>query len=93
MTNMFQIECSYHAGTSNPIELPEGRTIADIKEAWVKWDTVHIIFNDGTEVEIRMESDGLNAIDWKRPIDVEVFPIAEDGDIDYDNPVTEEFMK
>lgn len=93
MTNMFQIECSYHAGTSNTIELPEGRTIADIKQALVRWDTVHIIFNDDTEVEICMESDGLNAIDWSRPICVDVYPINEDGDTDYDNPVTEEFMK
>jgi len=93
MTNMFQVECSYHAGTSAPITLPEGRTLADIKEAWVKWDTVHIIFNDGVEVERGMDSSGIEAIDWKRPIDVEVFPIDENGDIEYDNPVTEEFMK
>ena len=40
-----------------------------------------------------MESDGLNAIDWKRPTNVEVFPVDEEGETDYDNPITEEFIK
>lgn len=83
----YRIETSYSAGCAGEIELPEGLTWRkDVADWWVKWDTVNIILNDGTLIELPLNTDMLECIDWKRPSYTSIYekdcfdaPIAESG--------------
>lgn len=81
----YQINCTLYAGVSSEIDFPEGRTWADVSTWYVKWDNLHITFSDGTQLDIELHSDALEAIDWKRPKSVEVLEVNEEtGEANYD---------
>ena len=92
MTTTYQIEASYYAGTTGQVEFPEGKTWDDVDGWYVKWDTLHVVFKDNvTEVvEMNINSNTVDIIDWKRPIDVTVFPFDDEGFPDYDKEIASE---
>lgn len=45
------IECTYTVYSYDEIELPEGKTEEDILDYYVKWETIHMTFTDGTTAE------------------------------------------
>ena len=67
-----QIVPTYIASISTEIELPEGKTWEDVDQWWIKWNTIHITFNDGTEHDDELDY-GTDIIDWKRPANVVVY--------------------
>ncbi len=86
--NKFVVVASYYCTTADTIELPDGKTIEDIKECWIKWGTLHCVFNDDTEFEKDMGCE--QEVDWKRPSEVSVYPADEDGNADYSVDIAEE---
>ena len=54
------------------VEMPEGKSWDDVKDHWVKYDVLHIEFNDGTKTQQELDTD-TGCIDWKRPIDVTIY--------------------
>lgn len=81
----YSISCTLGAFVSSTVEFPEGKTWDDVKDWYVKWDTLHVTFTDDDKwVEFPLNSDSMEAIDWKRPRSVEVNPVDEEsGETDY----------
>jgi len=67
------VSVEYSIGGLLEVELPDGRTWDDVDEFWVKWDTAHILFKDGTKFEDEIGTDAANA-DYKRPLATQVHP-------------------
>jgi len=87
---VYAVEACYNAGTSSRVTFPEGKSWADVKDWFVKWDTLYVLFEgEQTMRELELNSDGLDAIDWKRPTSVSVYPVDADGDVDYEDSVGE----
>lgn len=88
---IYTVECSMYAGVQGRVELPEGKTWADVQNWYVKWDIVCISFKDGTEADLSLNSDGVDAIDWKHPQSVTVYATdPETEETDYDTIVAEQ---
>lgn len=84
----YEINCSLYAGVSGQVELPEGKTWRDVQDWYVKWDTLFVTFKSGEQSEHPLNSDGLDAIDWKRPRSVEVYAVDEEtGETLYDTEI------
>ena len=60
------------AGTCAEINISEIKDFSEIKEWFVKWDVFHYTLDGEKWMEIELDSDATEAIDWKRPISVEV---------------------
>tara|TARA_R110002153_G_scaffold100555_1_gene236519 strand:- start:999 stop:1214 length:216 start_codon:yes stop_codon:yes gene_type:complete len=54
MDNSIEIEATYTAFCSTPVDLPEGRTVDDIEDHYVKWDTFHYAI-DGVWYESELD--------------------------------------
>jgi hypothetical protein len=65
------------------VELPPGKTWADVEDWYVKWDTFH--FKIKGEDKYREESlhSSTDNVDWKRPSYVSIHPTGENGYCDY----------
>ena len=87
MNNTYAINASYYAGTMGFVTLPDGKTWEDVSEWFVKWDKIYIEFEDNTKFECELDSETLNIIDWKRPIDQSVYTVDEDGEPNFDEEV------
>ena len=83
----YHIACSMYAGVSGEVDLPEGRTWDDVSTWYVKWDRLYVTFKDGVEYDEPLNSDSMEAIDWKYPSSVTVYATTEDDEIDFDNEV------
>jgi hypothetical protein len=84
----YTIETSLFCSASGRVTFPEGKAWADVSEWFVKWDVLHVKFKGGEEwSEFALHSDTSDAIDWKHPINVHVYPEAEDGEVDYCHPI------
>lgn len=79
----YAINCSLYAGTEAVIEFPEGKTWEDVQDWFVKWDTLHVVWEDGTRWDKNLNSDSLDVVEWKHPASVEVHPADEDDNVDY----------
>ena len=66
------IEQTLHASTTATVDLPEGMAWEDIKEWYVKWDTLHYTTDGEAWHEIELYSDLDEVVDWKRPESVYV---------------------
>ena len=76
MSNTYVIEATYPTTTSAEITLPEGKTWDDVKSWYIKWDTIHILFNDTDNYfEISLDSDDLSVHGegFKRPLEASVW--------------------
>lgn len=86
----YVVEASYHTGSHGRATLPEGKTWGDVDDWYVKWDCLHIRFKSQPEwIELSLNSDSSDSTDWKRPTDVSVYSVDEDGDVDYASVVAE----
>ena len=78
--NKYTISATYSAGTNGTVTFPEGKSWDDVKDWYVKWDTLHVQFKDSTEwEEMPLESGVDDIIDWKRPDSVSVYPESDEG--------------
>lgn len=85
----YNIDATYYAGTNANVELPEGKTWADVKDWYIKWDVLHIQWElNGEYQEFELRSDSTDCIDWKRPTSASICEVNEEtGDTDYDKEV------
>jgi hypothetical protein len=65
------------------IDLPI-KSWSDIKEWFVKWDTLHYTVDGDKWEEIPLNNDSPDAVDWKRPINVTVSN-PETGEVWHDD--------
>lgn len=86
----YQIECTYLAGPTATVELPDGKTWDDVASWYVKWDTMNIVFKDGTELNEDLNSTSLEVVDWKRPTSVSIYAIDPDGKTNYEKEIANE---
>lgn len=85
--NKYTISTTYLAGTEGTVVFPEGKSWDDVKEWYVKWDTLHVQFKDSPEwQEFSLDSHVNGIIDWKRPDSVSVFPKSVEG-TDWDTEI------
>jgi hypothetical protein len=80
-----RIDQNLSAGCSSIIDLPKDKTWNDVEDWFIKWDTIHLFFKDGTSEEIELHSDGLEAIDWKRPDSVTIYD--EDAETELESTI------
>lgn len=66
------VSTTLSAGTCAEINISEIKDFSEIKEWFVKWDVFHYTLDGEKWMEIELGSDAMEAIDWKRPISVEV---------------------
>lgn len=92
MTTTIEINASYYTGAVSRLTLKDGKTWKDVKDWFIKWDTLHVLFDgedDWEEYSLDSYSDP-DSTDWKRPASVSIYPVGEDGDVDYDTDYAEE---
>jgi hypothetical protein len=68
-----EIEATYTAYSSTTVELPEGRTVDDIEDHYIKWGTFHYSI-DGVWYESEL---ALHETDTKRPDSYVILTIQE----------------
>lgn len=84
----YTIAATYYAGTEANVTLPDGKTWDDVEFWYVKWDTIHIKFRGSEEYfDAELNSDGMDSIDWKRPVNATVFSVDAEGGTEYENEV------
>jgi len=72
-------------------ELPKGYAWDDVKDFFIKWDTLHLDMKDGSHHEIGMDSIIIEeSIDWKRPSSCEIYGLDEEGGVEYGEPLAEQ---
>jgi len=57
---------------STTVDLPI-KSWDEVKEWYVKWDTLHYTLDGEKWHEIALVSDSTDAVDWKRPIAVKIY--------------------
>ena len=87
MNNTYAINASYYAGTVGFVTLPDGKTWEDVSEWFVKWDRIYIEFKDNTTWSCELNSETMDTINWKRPRDVSVYTVDENGNQNFDKEV------
>jgi hypothetical protein len=87
MNNKYAISASYYAGTMGDVTLPDGKTWDDISDWFIKWDTIYIEFEDGTKYKQELNSETLNIVDWKRPINCMAYETDKDGEPNWDKEI------
>lgn len=84
MSKTYQIDQTLNSGTnSQHFELAKGKTWADVKDWYVKWDNLHLTYDNENWSEIDLNSNTDDMTDWKRPSRAEVHTV-EDEDCLYD---------
>jgi hypothetical protein len=87
-TKMYRIESTYHCGDYGLLVLPDGRTWADIEWWYVKWGTIfYKLRGDPQEYELLLHCTG--EVDWKRPVETQVYELNENEEPVSDNPIAE----
>ena len=78
----FQFLSSYYAEAMSQIELPIDDW-DEVDEWYIKWDTLHYNLKSDPDnwQEVEFDSDTTDVVDWKRPTNVEVQSLDEDGDV------------
>ena len=66
------VSTTLSAGTCAEINISEIKDFSEIKEWFVKWDVFHYTLDGEKWMGIELGSDATEAIDWKRPISVQV---------------------
>lgn len=85
-----ELQTCYRVTHFNVIELPPGKTWENVKEHAVKWGTLYLTFDDGTELEIEDQEDHDDNQAYKRPVRYAIYSADDDGEItDWDKPLAE----
>ena len=75
------VNTSYAAGDISKVEIPDIQDFEQIESWYVKWDNFcSRLKGSDTFQEIPLNTDLLNLVDWKRPMDVEIYPHDEEND-------------
>ena len=77
------VEANYSLSESKVIELPENKTVEDIIDIWVKWDTVHIQFKGINKLFEYDLNTWDNDYDFKRPNNINIYSVNDDDEIDF----------
>ena len=78
-TRRIAVVASYVCTATDVIELPEGRSWADVASHGLLWDRWFVAYHDGTEAEFPFDGEiDAGEIDFKRP-DYQLFEADEDG--------------
>lgn len=88
-----QLEAYYTIVASKVVELPEGKTWANVKDYYVKWGSLVLTFDDGTTVELDGGDADIDSIDFKRPLSYTVWAVNDDEEItdtDYEHPLAQQ---
>lgn len=86
--NTYEISATYRTEANSRVEFPEGKSWADVKGWFIKWDTIYVTWRDETQFESELNSDSMDGTDWKRPISVSVYPQDEEGEPNYEVELT-----
>ncbi len=79
------IEQQLFCGVSSVVDLPDGKTWQDVGGWYVKWDSLFVRFKNSPDyIEIPLDSDQVDAVDWKRPLAATVYEATEDGCADWE---------
>jgi hypothetical protein len=84
---------TYSISAETEVELPEGKTVADIENVWVKWGTIHVEFKgdaDGASLEASESPFDVSDMDCKRPGSMEVLKDDGEGGADWDQILFQE---
>ena len=70
---------------SQPFELPDQKKWSDVKDWYIKWDTLHVTFDGENWLTLELDSDPHDTTDWKRPTyaSVHTFEPKEGSQADY----------
>jgi hypothetical protein len=85
----YRIDTTLYACTNGTVTFPEGKSWVDVKDWYVKYDTLYVVFRDNTEASMELNSETPGVIDWERPSSVEVYELDEDGE-QSDSPIAED---
>lgn len=66
------ISCTYNACCNADVNIPKEVNLEDISNIYVKWDCLHFDAN-GKHYEIELNSNTMEAVDWKRPSDINYY--------------------
>jgi hypothetical protein len=89
----YAISTDYYAGTVGYVDLPVDRNWEDVAEWSIKWDTLYVWFKSRTslgetaDLEVKLNSDTLNIIDWKRPREAHIYNCDDNLDIDWNEEI------
>ena len=70
--NEIQVVVEYIGENNVRVEMPEGKSWGDVTEHWIKWDILHVEFEDGTKIRQELDTD-VDCTDWKRPNRVHIY--------------------
>ena len=85
MAKIITVTASYSCRLSGVIDLSP-KTWDDVEDWYIKWDTLHVKFEKETEWrEFAINSDANDSIDWKRPLDADIYAGAHEYDDELDS--------
>ncbi len=86
------IEQTLYASVAASIELPEKYTWDDVKDLFIKWDTLHLFMEDNKmfEIELNSSMDDDDVVELKRPKSIQVYSADKDGKPDFDDIIHEQ---
>ena len=87
MSKSYTVTTVLSAGTQGSVTFPEGKEWKDVKAWYVKWDTLHVQF-DEEFIPFELNSLVDEIIDWKRPEYVCIYPKDENGITNYNIELT-----
>jgi hypothetical protein len=86
----YRITADYYTTAWANVTFPEGKTWADVDEWGYKWDTLHIKFKgEDAYQEFTLNSQTETDMKWAINGSVYVYPMDDDGEVLYDDPVVE----
>lgn len=78
--NQFSVTCWYNACSTSTVTLPDGIGWADIESWYIKWNCFHYVLKGETEwSETDLGDINFEDMDTKRPTEVEICRVDEDG--------------
>lgn len=78
------IEVTYSLSSSAQFELPDGKTWDDVSDYYVKWGTLHVLFEGNSSYHEIGEVDvDIADLDTKRPSSTRVLRVNAHGDTEY----------
>jgi hypothetical protein len=83
MTHHVSIIQNLHCSSNSSVELEQ--SWEEVRDWYIKWDTLHITYKDGSEQELELDSDSTDQTDWKRPTSVEIY----EGEHSFDHLLAE----
>lgn len=74
-----ELQTRYEVYASTPINLPEGKTAADIKDVYVKYGEITITFKDSTIMMVGEADLNFDGMDYKYPGQTRLYLYGAEG--------------